>query len=163
MIRRFSTDRSYEVYTGKRTIAYNSTNALVRNPTWDIGLQKTGFINESGYCLATWIRTAASLIGFGFAMVQFFEGFNRMEGVKPPEDPHLARYLGLLLIGVGTLALGVIIWQYLMVVKHLRSEEFKPCAGISGMRPLFPSLVVAVLLCVIGALAFFIILVRGTQ
>jgi D-alanyl-D-alanine endopeptidase (penicillin-binding protein 7) len=51
MIRRFSTDRSYEVYTGKRTIAYNSTNALVRNPTWDIGLQKTGFINEAGECL----------------------------------------------------------------------------------------------------------------
>jgi len=51
LIRRFSTDRSYEVYTGKRTIAYNSTNALVRNPSWDIGLQKTGFINEAGECL----------------------------------------------------------------------------------------------------------------
>jgi serine-type D-Ala-D-Ala endopeptidase (penicillin-binding protein 7) len=51
MIRRFSTDRSYEVYTGKRTIAYNSTNALVRNSSWDIGLQKTGFINEAGECL----------------------------------------------------------------------------------------------------------------
>jgi D-alanyl-D-alanine endopeptidase (penicillin-binding protein 7) len=51
MIRRFSTDHSYEVYTGKRSLAYNSTNALVRNPTWDIGLQKTGFINEAGECL----------------------------------------------------------------------------------------------------------------
>jgi D-alanyl-D-alanine endopeptidase (penicillin-binding protein 7) len=51
MIRKFSTDRSYEVYTGKRSLAYNSTNALVRNPTWDIGLQKTGFINEAGECL----------------------------------------------------------------------------------------------------------------
>ncbi len=51
MIRRFSTYRSYEVFTGKRSLAYNSTNALVRNPTWDIGLQKTGFINEAGECL----------------------------------------------------------------------------------------------------------------
>ncbi|MGF6921473.1 D-alanyl-D-alanine endopeptidase [Paraburkholderia sp. 40] len=51
LIRKFSTDHSYEVYTGKRTLAYNSTNALVRNPTWDIGLQKTGFINEAGECL----------------------------------------------------------------------------------------------------------------
>ncbi|MBP0593111.1 D-alanyl-D-alanine endopeptidase [Paraburkholderia sp. LEh10] len=51
LIRKFSTDRSYEVYTGKRTIAYNSTNALVRNSSWDIGLQKTGFINEAGECL----------------------------------------------------------------------------------------------------------------
>ncbi len=51
MIRRFSTDESYDVYTGKRTLAYRSTNALVRNPSWDIGLQKTGFINEAGECL----------------------------------------------------------------------------------------------------------------
>ena len=51
IIRKFSTDRSYDVFTGKRNIAYNSTNALIRNPTWDIGLQKTGFINEAGECL----------------------------------------------------------------------------------------------------------------
>ncbi len=51
LIRQFSTDHSYTVYTGKRDIAYNSTNALIRNPSWDIGLQKTGFINEAGECL----------------------------------------------------------------------------------------------------------------
>lgn len=51
LIRKFSTDRSYEVFTGKRNLAYNSTNALIRNSTWDIGLQKTGFINEAGECL----------------------------------------------------------------------------------------------------------------
>ena len=51
LIRKFSTDRSYEVFTGKRTLAYNSTNALIRNPSWEIGLQKTGFINEAGECL----------------------------------------------------------------------------------------------------------------
>ncbi|MGV2287410.1 D-alanyl-D-alanine endopeptidase [Trinickia sp. YCB016] len=51
LIRKFSTDESYDVFNGKRTIPYRSTNALVRNPTWDIGLQKTGFINEAGECL----------------------------------------------------------------------------------------------------------------
>ncbi|SDC00610.1 D-alanyl-D-alanine endopeptidase [Paraburkholderia lycopersici] len=51
LIRQFSTDRSYDVFTGKRNLAYNSTNALVRNASWDIGLQKTGFINEAGECL----------------------------------------------------------------------------------------------------------------
>jgi serine-type D-Ala-D-Ala endopeptidase (penicillin-binding protein 7) len=51
LIRRFSTDRSYDVNTGKRNLAYNSTNALIRNASWDIGLQKTGFINEAGECL----------------------------------------------------------------------------------------------------------------
>jgi serine-type D-Ala-D-Ala endopeptidase (penicillin-binding protein 7) len=53
LIRKFSTDRSYSVDTGKRELAYNSTNAFVRNPksSWEIGLQKTGFINEAGECL----------------------------------------------------------------------------------------------------------------
>jgi D-alanyl-D-alanine endopeptidase (penicillin-binding protein 7) len=51
LIRKFSTDTSYDVFTGKRNIAYRSTNALIRNPSWDIGLQKTGFINEAGECL----------------------------------------------------------------------------------------------------------------
>ena len=53
LIRKFSTDRSYTVDTGRREIAYNSTNALVRSSksTWEIGLQKTGFINEAGECL----------------------------------------------------------------------------------------------------------------
>ncbi|KVG63717.1 D-alanyl-D-alanine endopeptidase [Burkholderia pseudomultivorans] len=52
LIRQFSTDRTYEVYTGKRNLVYNSTNALIRgNGSWDIGLQKTGFINEAGECL----------------------------------------------------------------------------------------------------------------
>ncbi|WP_110421998.1 D-alanyl-D-alanine endopeptidase [Burkholderia vietnamiensis] len=52
LIRQFSTDRTYDVNTGKRTLVYNSTNALIRgNGSWDIGLQKTGFINEAGECL----------------------------------------------------------------------------------------------------------------
>ncbi|WP_175734859.1 D-alanyl-D-alanine endopeptidase [Burkholderia ambifaria] len=52
IIRQFSTDRTYDVYTGKRNLVYNSTNALIRgNGSWDIGLQKTGFINEAGECL----------------------------------------------------------------------------------------------------------------
>lgn len=51
LIRRFSTDRAYEVSTGIRTISYHSTNALIHDPRWTIGLQKTGFINEAGICL----------------------------------------------------------------------------------------------------------------
>jgi serine-type D-Ala-D-Ala endopeptidase (penicillin-binding protein 7) len=34
-----------------RSLAFNNTNRLVKNSSWDIGLQKTGFINESGQCL----------------------------------------------------------------------------------------------------------------
>jgi len=51
LIREFSTDESYDVFTGRKTIHYGTTNALVRGHKWDIGLQKTGFINEAGECM----------------------------------------------------------------------------------------------------------------
>lgn len=34
-----------------RTMRFGNTNPLVRNASWDIGLSKTGFINEAGQCL----------------------------------------------------------------------------------------------------------------
>jgi D-alanyl-D-alanine carboxypeptidase len=30
---------------------FRNTNGLVRNPAWEIGLQKTGYIAEAGRCL----------------------------------------------------------------------------------------------------------------
>lgn len=36
---------------GRKTLQYNNTNLLVKNPSWDIGLQKTGYIAEAGRCL----------------------------------------------------------------------------------------------------------------
>jgi D-alanyl-D-alanine endopeptidase (penicillin-binding protein 7) len=50
-IREFSTATSHEVVVGGRRLAYHNTNALVSNDNWDIGLSKTGFINEAGRCL----------------------------------------------------------------------------------------------------------------
>ncbi|MFB1030320.1 MAG: peptidase, partial [Thauera sp.] len=48
----------YEVAVGHKTLQYNNTNGLVKNPTWDIGLQKTGYISEAGRCLVmqTWLH-----------------------------------------------------------------------------------------------------------
>ncbi|WP_027994941.1 serine hydrolase [Simplicispira psychrophila] len=51
VLREFSTSPGYEVAVGKRTLQYNNTNRLVRSPSWDIGLQKTGYISEAGRCL----------------------------------------------------------------------------------------------------------------
>lgn len=51
LIREFSTNAGHHVFTGKKAIQYKSTNALVRNASWEIGLQKTGFIREAGGCL----------------------------------------------------------------------------------------------------------------
>src|SRR6185503_18432543 len=61
--------------------------------------------------LMSWVRTAISLIGFGFTIVQFFEKFSQMQGVKEAARPHMSRYLGLALIAAGLLSLGIAIWQ----------------------------------------------------
>jgi len=45
-----STSHSVEGLRG-RTMRFRNTNPLVRNASWDIGLSKTGFINEAGRCL----------------------------------------------------------------------------------------------------------------
>ena len=51
LLRQYSTDPNSVVQAGGRTLNYNNTNYLVKSPSWDIGLQKTGFINEAGRCL----------------------------------------------------------------------------------------------------------------
>ena len=52
-IREFSTAQELHVTlaSGGRSMGFNNTNALVRAQGWNIGLSKTGFINEAGKCL----------------------------------------------------------------------------------------------------------------
>jgi len=50
-IRQFTTTTEHTVNANGRTLHYVNTNRLVRGGEWDIGLQKTGFINEAGRCL----------------------------------------------------------------------------------------------------------------
>lgn len=51
LLREYSTSPSHVVEVGRQTLRYNTTNRLVSNPNWDIGLQKTGYISEAGQCL----------------------------------------------------------------------------------------------------------------
>lgn len=53
LIREMTTTGSYDVAmkgTGHR-MQFKNTNMLVRNGSWQIGLSKTGYINEAGHCL----------------------------------------------------------------------------------------------------------------
>ena len=50
-IRELSTTPEAAFALGSRTLQFRNTNGLVRNPEWDIGLQKTGYISEAGRCL----------------------------------------------------------------------------------------------------------------
>ena len=65
LIRELSTSTEYAVKVGTRQLQFRTTNGLVRNPTWDIGLQKTGYIVEAGRCLVL----QASMAGRKLIMV----------------------------------------------------------------------------------------------
>lgn len=51
ILRDLSTSPSHLLELGNRTLQFNNSNRLIRNPEWDIGLQKTGYISEAGRCL----------------------------------------------------------------------------------------------------------------
>jgi D-alanyl-D-alanine endopeptidase (penicillin-binding protein 7) len=57
-LRELSTSTGYQVEVGRRTLQFNNTNRLVKNPAWDIGLQKTGYISEAGQCLVMQAKIA---------------------------------------------------------------------------------------------------------
>jgi D-alanyl-D-alanine endopeptidase (penicillin-binding protein 7) len=50
-IREYSTDPSYAVRVRRHLVEFHNTDNLVKNPDWNIIVQKTGFINEAGKCL----------------------------------------------------------------------------------------------------------------
>jgi serine-type D-Ala-D-Ala endopeptidase (penicillin-binding protein 7) len=51
LLRQYSTDPKSVVDASGRPMQYNNTNYLVADPSWEIGLQKTGYISEAGRCL----------------------------------------------------------------------------------------------------------------
>ena len=49
---------SRSVLSGRRRLEYRNSNSLVRNDSWEIGLQKTGYIREAGRCLVMQVSIA---------------------------------------------------------------------------------------------------------
>ena len=59
LIRQYSTRESATVQALGQELGYRNTNGLVRSAQWDIGLSKTGFINEAGRCLVMRVKMAS--------------------------------------------------------------------------------------------------------
>jgi len=59
VIRQYSTRDQAQVNVLGQPLQYHNTNGLVRGHTWEIGLSKTGFINEAGRCLVMRVRLAS--------------------------------------------------------------------------------------------------------
>ncbi|MCP3465632.1 MULTISPECIES: YidH family protein [unclassified Bradyrhizobium] len=115
--------------------------------------------------MMSWLRTATALIGFGFAIVQYFNHLQQLPGARPAYLPTAPEYLGLGLISCGVGALVVAIWQYEFTVRYLWSGMFEPIAGMTregkeGKHS--PVLAIAIVLICVGVFAFFAVLLRLT-
>ncbi len=102
--------------------------------------------------LLAWIRTAIAMIGFGFTIYKFFEYLPSDIAKGKVLHPNAPRNLGLSLIALGTLALAAATWQYRTFLKKL--GESRP------QNILSVSFVIAILVVLIGVLAFYGVLLR---
>jgi D-alanyl-D-alanine endopeptidase (penicillin-binding protein 7) len=60
LIRQFTTTAAHDVEnTRGRSLQFRNSNGLVKNPAWEIGLSKTGYISEAGRCLVMQAKIAA--------------------------------------------------------------------------------------------------------
>jgi len=112
--------------------------------------------------LLAWVRTATSLIGFGFTIVQFFQRFHDFPGAKPPWLPSAPRDLGLGLIFAGILSLTISTLQYRSVNRYLRSGSFAAIAAERAEQYQTATPIVAIFLLIIGIFVFFALLFRLT-
>ena len=98
--------------------------------------------------LMAWVRTATSMISFGFTIYKFFEG-------RPP-NPHAiltSRDFAILMIGFGLIAL------MLATIQH--AIEIRPIAGLTASKRRSIALVLAILLAVLGTIALVSAVLRG--
>ena len=112
--------------------------------------------------LMSWVRTAVSLIGFGFAIVQFFDRLQNLPDARPALIPNAPQYLGLALISCGVLALVISLWQYWSVVQYLWTRPFASIAGVENVRMPLAAVATAILLILIGLFAMSAVLFRLT-
>jgi putative membrane protein len=107
------------------------------------------------------VRTAVSLVGFGFTVAQFFQ---RLQGLVPESarlaSPAAPRNLGLILIAAGVISMAIFLWQFHRSANALRSGPFQPLQAGSAPALLTASYTVSVTVILIGIAAFASVLAR---
>jgi putative membrane protein len=136
-------------------VHFDATPSASNHFAWmrtQMGLQRT---------LLAGVRTAVSLIGFGFTVAQFFQ---KLVGHLPGDLRHLGpeapRNLGLTLIAAGVVSLAMFTWQYRHVTEYLRTGDFAQIAGRGRGSLHTSSYLVAFVVMGIGVAAFLSVLLR---
>ena len=99
-----------------------------------------------------WIRTAISMIGFGFTIYKFFQYLPSDIAKGNTMHPQAPRNLGLTLIALGTLALAAATWQHRTFLREIGAWHSR--------RGWSLSFAVAIAVVLIGILTFYGVLLR---
>jgi putative membrane protein len=102
--------------------------------------------------LMAWVRTALSMITFGFTIYKFLQVFQE-QATAAVLRPNAPRNLGLALVGIGTFALLVASIQYWKYIKKLRPDR--------PYRPWDLAFIVASLIGLLGLLVFVSIILNS--
>jgi putative membrane protein len=101
--------------------------------------------------LMAWLRTALSMISFGFTIYTFLRMLQEQSPVSALR-PQAPRNVGLTLIGIGTFALFVACVQHWKYVKRLSPDQF--------YKPWDLTFIVACMIGVLGVLMFVSIMLQ---
>jgi putative membrane protein len=115
----------------------------------DMAVDRTLFAAERN--LMAWIRTAISLIGFGFSIYKFLEYLPEEIAAGNIKRPNAPRNLGLTLIALGPLGFAAAAWQHWSFLKTI--------AG-SHKRHLSVSFALSIAVVAVGFIAFYGVLWR---
>ena len=102
--------------------------------------------------LMAWVRTALSMISFGFTIYKFLQVIDE-ESKVPVLRPNAPRNVGLVLTGLGTFVVVVACIQHWKYVKNLRTDQ--------PYKPWDLSFTVACIIAILGILMFGSIVIRS--
>ncbi|MDM0109812.1 DUF202 domain-containing protein [Variovorax sp. J22R24] len=109
----------------------------------DLAIDRT--VMAADRSLMAWVRTALSMISFGFTIYKIIEGFQH-EAAAHTMKAEMPRNMGLFLTGLGTVAMVMGTIEYWLRLKHLRENKH--------MRVMQPSFVMALIMSVAGLFIF---------
>ena len=102
--------------------------------------------------LMGWIRTALSMISFGFTIFKFLE-YAAEQGIRPLRTHGGPRDVGLTLIGIGIFALIISCLQHWRFIKKLSTDQ--------AYKPWDLAFIVAILIGLLGLVMFVSMILRA--
>jgi len=115
-----------------------------------LALDRTRMASER--TLMAWVRTALSMIGFGFTIYKFLQVVQEQSKL-PVLRPQAPRNVGLMLVGIGTFAVIIACVQHWQYIKKLRPDQ--------PYKPWDLTFIVACLIGLLGLLIFVSIILRA--